>query len=150
MASADDPCPEYPERTRRSDFRYCFYVKHHGRGAPNASQWAEDVSRQDEFGIFDEADWHDLSDSEGDLYGLRRSAEGDLLDLGTHGEQIAKFWRPSTDNQPTHGFPMWPVAEDSSDNRKKQSAPVAALSKMVEQGLLLPSHYKRLRKGKYA
>jgi hypothetical protein len=150
MASGDDPCPEHPERTRRNGFRYCFYVDHHGRGSPDDSQWAEDVGREEEFGIFDEADWHDLSDSKGHLYGVRRSPEGEILDLGTKGEQIAKFWRPSANNQPTHGFPLWPVAEDSSDNRKKQSAPIAALSKMVEQGLLLPSLYSRLRKGKYA
>ena len=149
MASGDDPCPEHHERTRRNGFRYCFYVAHHGRGTPDDSQWADDLGRDEEFGIFDEADWHRISDSKGHLYGLRRSADGMILDLGTKGEQIAKFWKPPDDNRPTHGFPLWPMAESGSDNRKKQSAPTRALSKMVEEGLLSRLQYNRLKKSKH-
>jgi hypothetical protein len=149
MASGDDPCPEHPERTRRSGFRYCFYVAHHGRGTPDDSQWAEDVSRDEEFAIFDEADWHDFSDSKGHFYGLRRSAEGDLLELGTEGEQIAKFWNPNK-NQPTHGFPSWPMNFDTPDNRKKTTPPKEAILKMEAAGLLFAEQRKKLLKGKQA
>lgn len=148
MASGDDPCPEHHERTRRSSYRYCFYIAHHGRGVADDSQWAEDLNEAEEFAIFDEADWHELSDSKGHLYGLRRSLEGMILDLGTHGEQIAKFWNPEK-NQPTHGFPLWPLPESGSENRKKQSAPMDALKIMLRRGLLLMAQYNRLRKGNH-
>jgi hypothetical protein len=148
MASGDDPCPEHRELTR-SGFRYCFYMAHHGRGTPDDSQWAEDVSRDEEFAIFDESDEHELSDSKGHYYGLRRSPEGDTLDLGTKREQIAKFWDP-VKNQPAHGFPMWPVHDGAPDNRKKQSIPLEVLKKMLEQKLLLSVQYNRLRKGNRA
>ena len=148
MASGDDPCPEHPERTRRRDLRYCFYVVHHGRGVADDTQWAGDLSEAEEFTIFDESDWHDLSDPKGNLYGLRRSPDGTILDLGTQGEQVAKFWNPDN-NQPTHGFPLWPLTDSGSDNRKKQPAPKDALKKMLEAGLLLTAQYNRLRKGKY-
>lgn len=149
MASGDDPCPEHPGRTRRNGFRYCFYVAHHGRGSPDDSQWAEDVGREEEFAIFDEADWHDLSDPKGHLYGVRRSPEGEILDLGTKREQIAKFWNPSV-NQPAHGFPVWPMGYDVPENRRRTPPPKEAILKMEAAGLLLPERRKKLLKGKEA
>jgi hypothetical protein len=150
MASGDDPCPEYHERTRRSGFRYCFYVAHHGRGAPDDTQWADDVGRDEEFAIFDVADWHEFSDSNGNFYGIRRSPEGMILDLGAGGEQIAFIWRPRNLNQPTHGFPLWPLGDDTSDNRKQTTAPKAALRSMEQVGLLSTEQRKKLDKGKHA
>lgn len=148
MSSGEDPCPEHPVATKRSSYRYCFYFAHHGRGVPDDSQWAEDLTRAEEFAIFDESVEHDLSDSKGHFYGLRRSPDGTILDLGTQGEQIAKFWDPEK-NQPTHGFPLWPLSETGPDNRKGQSAPKDALKKMLQSRLLIEKHYNRLKKGKH-
>jgi hypothetical protein len=149
MASGEDPCPEHPERTRRNGFRYCFYIAHHGRGVSDDSQWAEDLGPDEEFAIFDEADWHDLSDPKGHLYGVRRSPDGMILDLGTEGEQIAKFWNPN-DNQPTHGFPAWPLGDEVLANRRRTPAPKEAILRMEAVGLLLPEQRKKLLKGKQA
>ncbi len=148
MSSGDDPCPEHAARTRRRSLRYCFYIAHHGRGAADDSQWAVDLSEAEEFAIFDEADRHDFSDPNGNLYGLRRDEESNLLDLGTEGEQIAKFWDPGK-NQPTHGFPLWPCSETGPENRKKQLAPKVALKKMLDARLLSRRQHDRLLKGKY-
>ena len=129
MASGDDPCPEHGERTRRSNFRYCFYVAHHGRAVSDDSQWAEDLSQAEEFAIFDESDLLNLSDSKGHYYGLRRSPDGTILDLGTQGEQIAKFWNPIK-SQPTHGFPLWPLGDEGPQNRQQELPPREALVQM--------------------
>jgi len=145
MASGEDPCPEHPARTRREK-RYCFYVAHHGRGAPEDTQWAEDLSEAEEFQIFDEADWHVLTDSKGHLYGLRLGPDRAVLDLGTSGQKVAKFWK-APENQPWHGFPLWPLAKEGPENRGKLPAPREAIRKMVEAGLLLPNQGKRLQNG---
>lgn len=147
MASGEDPCPEYQTRTRRRNLRYCFSLAHHGRGAPDDSQWADDLTRDEEFAIFDEADWHDLSDTKGHLYGLRRRPDGTILDLGTQGEQVAKFWK-THEGHPWHGFPLWPLARGGPENRKRQPAPKDALMWMEAQGLLRPEQRKRLQKGR--
>jgi hypothetical protein len=148
MASGSDPCPEHHDRTRRRSLRYCFYIAHHGRGVSDDSQWAEELSEVEEFAIFDEADWLDLSDATGNLYGLRRSPDGTILDLGTRGEQISKFWE-THEATPWHGFPLWPLAVDGPENRRRQPAPKAALEKMERIGLLLPKQRRRLQKGKH-
>ena len=57
--------------TRRHGYRYFLYDKHHGRGGPEASQWADDITEEEEFQVFDEGDWLELSDQNGNLYGLR-------------------------------------------------------------------------------
>ena len=108
MSSGYDPCPEHSTPTRRGK-RYCFYDKHHRRGVTEPAQWDPDLGRDEEFGIFDEADWEEIQDEDRNLYGLRRSPEGRLLSLGAGGEQIAKFWNPS-EGTPWHGFPLLPLA----------------------------------------
>ena len=147
MASGEDPCPMHPKPTRLSSFRYCFFTAHHGRGAPDDAQWVENLSLDDEFAIFDLSDWHKLSDEKGHYYGLRRSDDGMILTLGTDGEQIAKFWNP-LNNNPTHGFPLLPVAADGPANRKQTVVPRIALLKMESVGLLEPTQRKRIQKGK--
>ncbi len=146
--SGVDACPEHNQRTRSvRQLRYCFAIKHHGFDG-NAAQWVPDLSREDEFSIFDEADWLEITDEDGNLYGLRRDEGLEMLDLGTRGEQIAKFWENG--DQPWHGFPSWPLAEDAPENRRRLPAPREALLKMEQAGLLLPEQRKRLFKGKPA
>lgn len=147
MSSSEDPCPEHPGCTGRRNLKYCFSRAHHGRGTTDDSQWKEDLSEFEEFSIFDLADHHDLSDPKGHLYGIRPGpAPQTVLDLGTEGEQVAKFWK-TREGQPWHGFPLWPLGNDAPDNRNRTPAPRAALRRMVEVGLLLPEQRKRLQKG---
>jgi hypothetical protein len=146
MSSGVDACPEHHERTRSErQLRYCFYIKHHG-GTPKAAQWADDLSRNDEFAIFDEADLHQISDDGSNLYGLRRGVELSLLDLGTRGEQIAKFWEVQTD-QPWHGFPLWHLKGRGPDNRKTKLISKDVLKKMEQAGLISSTECKRLGRG---
>lgn len=149
MASGEDPCPEHPEPTQSSGFRYCFSIAHHGRGVPDDSQWIDGLSQDEEFSLFDESDRLHLSDSKGHYYGLRRSPDRVILDLGTQGEQIAKFWNPIRNN-PTHGFPLWPLGDEGPENRKQEPPPRKTLSRMRQVGLLNPEQRKRLNKGRRA
>jgi len=146
MSSGEDPCPEHDERTRRRDLRYCFSAAHHGRGATDDAQWIEDLDERGEFAIFALAVWHDFSDPNGNLYGLRRGDGDAILALGTRGEQVAKFWE-AHEGQPWHGFPLWPLATSGPVNRRKHPAPKAALKKMEAAGVLRPTQRKRLQKG---
>ncbi len=49
--------------------------KHHGAGLPSDSRWLPDLTRPEEFQVFDMADFHELRDEDGDLYGLRISGD---------------------------------------------------------------------------
>lgn len=144
MSRVDD-CPEHGERTQRRDLPYCFSSKHHG-GRQDDAQWVNDLSHDAEFAIFDEADLHDISDERGNLYGNRRDAEGNLLDLGELGEQIAKFWK-NHPNQAWHGFPLWHLKGRGPGNREQEPVSKKVLEKMEKSNLLQPVQRKRLQKG---
>ena len=93
MSVGGEPGHLFPRRTERRGYRYFFYDKHHGRGGPEAARWATDILEEEEFGIFDQADRLDLSDKQGNLYGirLRTLRQREVLLLGTLGQQVAKF-----------------------------------------------------------
>lgn len=83
--------PIHSERTRKHGYRYQFTGKHHGAGKADDARWAKDVTREEEFSVFDEADFHDISDEDGRFYGVLRKEDGTLRDLGTWQQQIAEF-----------------------------------------------------------
>ncbi len=118
MSFGESSGPIHPVPTRRSGYRYLFYDKHHGRGGPDAAQWLPNLSRDDEFTVFDMADRDEISDERDWLYGmLPRHAEGYILDLGTWGQQVAEF-PPARANDAWHGYPLWPLGEEGPANRK--------------------------------
>jgi hypothetical protein len=146
--SGVDACPEHTERTRRRTLRYCFSFKHHG-GSRDAAQWVADLGHDDEFAIFDEADWHDISDDKGNLYGVRRDAALNLEEIGTFGEQIAKFWEADL-NVPWHGFPLWHLKGPGPGGRVTEFVSKDVLDRMVQAGLISLRQYNRLKKGNSA
>jgi hypothetical protein len=142
----DLPGPLYPKPTRRSKHRYFFYDKHHKLGDSEEAQWLPDLSQDEEFAIFDSADWHEVSNDKGDLFGLRKK-NGDVLDLGTRKEQVAKF--PVTSpGQPWHGYPVGPLQKGRAG--ANPPVPLQVLAKMVDKGLLTAKQRRRLAGGKYA
>jgi hypothetical protein len=60
--------------TRRSEYRYQFIPKHHGADR-DAAEWRPELTLEEEFAVFNLADEHDLSDDEGQLYGLVQEGE---------------------------------------------------------------------------
>ena len=146
MATGETSNPIQPVPTRTGK-QYLFSDKHHGL-VPDAAQWLRDLSREDEFAIFDTADTFELCDDRGRLYGLRRNPEGRILKLGTRDEQIAEFpfARP---NAPWHGYPIYPLREAGPENRQgeKHRPSRDVFDKMVAVGLLQNSQMKRLMKG---
>src|SRR5450755_2789417 len=68
MSTGETAGPIHPERTRLSHHRYQFYEKHHGSDDSYVAQWKPDLSQDDEFAIFDTADFHVVSDEKGSLY----------------------------------------------------------------------------------
>ena len=145
MPSGEDPCQVHHEVTRRRGLFYCFSTKHHGSGASDASQWIMGLEPSDEFAIFDQADWHDLADPKGNLYGLRISGDA-ILDLGSLGEKVAKFWM-AHEGQSWHGFPLYPLAPQGPANRRQAPFPRDVLKRMENEGLLRPEQRRRLEKG---
>jgi hypothetical protein len=147
MSSGEDSGPIHPVPTRRSRYRYLFYNRHHGYDQ-RAAQWLPDLSHDEEFAIFDTADFHELSDERGWLYGIRVGAGGVLLDVGTWGQQVAEFphARP---NEPWHGYPLWPLKEAGPPNRRgeKHRPSRDVFRKMEDARLLTPRDRKRLLKG---
>jgi hypothetical protein len=179
MSTGETTGPIHPVPTRRSRFRYQFYVKHH-RGDRTAAQWS--LSQEVEFGVFDRADFHDISDKRGNLYGIGRNAEGEVLELGMLREQIAKFPYVRPDEiplaedsieattaveespydpayKPWHGYPLWPLRKPARHNRSK---PVLAnrtgqvsrpskdvFQKMQDEGLIRAWERGRLEKGDF-
>ena len=150
MSVGETSGPIHPIPTRRSGYRYQFYDKHHGRGArrSDAARWLPSLSRQEEFAVFDTADWHEIADERGWLYGVRaKDAAGVIPDLGTRGEQIAEFpfARP---NETWHGYPLWPLSEEGPANRRGEKARPSkeVFLRMEAEGLLTPRERKRLLK----
>src|SRR4051794_19996466 len=108
MPNGQYPGPLHPHRTRRSGQQYFFYDKHHRAGHSEDAQWLPDMTRVEEFAVFDLADFHDLSDDKGDLYGLHLSPEGMVMYLGTRDEQVAEF-PVAREGHAWHGYPVWPI-----------------------------------------
>ncbi len=134
-----------------SGYRYYFYPKHHGAGPLEAARWLPEMSPDEEFSVFVLADTHHLSDDRGNLYGLRIRGpvpDHEILFLGTRYEQVARFWEAAA-NSPWHGYPLWPIIQRGSLNRKSQQyrPPRDALQKMVDSRLLTDKQRYRLLKG---
>lgn len=149
MASGESSGPIHPDATRNGK-RYLFSAKHHGHD-PNASRWLPALSRDEEFSVFDTADFHIVRDERGWLYGVRIGSSGDVLELGTWGQQVAEFplARPS---EPWHGYPLWPLKEVGSSNRRgeKHRPPKGVFVRMEAEGLIRTRDRKRLQKGDHA
>ena len=118
MSLGGEPGHLHPQATGRSNHRYFFYDKHHGRGGPQAARWLPELSDDEEFAVFDQADLLNLSDEQSNLYGIRigPEPEREVLILGTLGQQIAKF-PASRAGSPWHGFPLGPL-EGNYDPRQ--------------------------------
>lgn len=143
--------PIHPERTRKRQYSYQFTAKHHGGGKPDDARWSEEVSRDEEFSVFDEADDQDIFDEGGRFYGVLRNAEGELRDLGTWQQQLAEFPR-TNEGVPWHGYPIWALNELAPPNRSGQKGrpAKAVFQKMEEAGLITARQRKRLYKGDHA
>jgi hypothetical protein len=137
----------HPVPTWRSGHHYFYYDKHHGWAGPDAARWALDLSENEEFGIFEQADDLELSDDGGSLYGIRLVPERQVIALGTLRQQIAKF----TDSGPHwHGFPLGPLDRNlDPPHPPPRPLPKDALQKMVDAQLLTGEERKRLLKGKH-
>jgi hypothetical protein len=145
----------HSERTGRNAYQYRFTPKHHGGpgSGGTASQWLTSVTLAEEFAIFNAADQHQLSDEDGNLYGVQRDGLDSLRRIGLWEEQIAEF--PSARaGEPWHGYPVYPLGDGAPERvrRRGQKARPAAdvLTKMVRAGLISRSQRTRIMKGDHA
>jgi hypothetical protein len=140
--------PEHSEVTRRSKYRYCFTSKHHGGGSSEDAKWS--ISREEEFSVFDTADFLEVCDDEGWYYGVLAAA-GKLKDIGTWEQQMAEFPKAS-EGSPWHGYPIWAVNEEAPPNRSSQKMrpPKSVFRRMEATGLISKQQRKRLFKGEHA
>ncbi len=133
---------EHGIQTRRSGFRYLFLAKHHG-GDNRAAMWLPSVNRDTEFAVFDEADFLEIFDQRGWLYGVLRDADGELQDIGTWNEQVAEFQPGRAAGEPWHGYPKWPLDDMGPANRRK---PKSRPSKQVFDRLLAVGVINRIQR----
>jgi len=142
------------QATRRRHLTYCFYPKHHGAGTKSDARWSPDLSRPQEFAVFDMADASQLEDEEGNLYGLHilhSEGRARILPLGERNEMIARFWVEDNPENPWHGHPLWPIQARDSLNRKQQARrpPKIVFDRMVLAGLVSENNALRLRAGRH-
>lgn len=140
--------PVHPVRTNRRGLSYKFTCKHHKKGESNDAQWLDGLSREDEFQVFNRADEKDISNDNGDLFGMHLDTYGTVLPLGSRKEKIAKF--PfAREGETWHGYPLWPIAKQNTETIKSK-VPVKkeVLMKMKEAGWITDRDRKRLSKGK--
>lgn len=141
--------PVHPVPTNRRRLTYKFTEKHHKPGKSNDAQWLDELSRDDEFQVFNRADEKDICNDKGDLFGMRLDTNGTVSILGSRKEQIAKF--PfAREGETWHGYPLWPIAKvNFITNERRDPAPKEALMKMKDAGWITESGMKRLSKGKH-
>lgn len=150
MSVGGEPGHMHPEMTQHSGYRYFFYDKHHGRGGPEAAQWAPDLTDAEEFHVFDQADLLEISDAQANLFGISIGPEPDrsVRFLGTRRQQIAKF-PVAHQGAAWHGYPLGPIEKMVGESRLPDRAlPRDALQKMVGAGLLENRQRKRLLSGR--
>ncbi len=140
----------WPHLTDPKGYRYYFHPKHHGAGNVSVSRWKTDITRREEFRIFEVAVRLDLSDEDGNLYNVRKAADGAILELGVFHEQIARVWKPKSQTEAWHGHPLWPLEAGGPPNRAKQVYRPAksVFRNLVEKGVLSEAQIHRLNNGK--
>jgi hypothetical protein len=136
------------EPTGRSRLRYQFTPKHHGVDR-NAAQWLPEMTEEDEFGVFDTADNNELTDSDGNLYGIWRADDGELRMLGTRDELVAEF-PVNQSAEPWHGYPVYPLVGRGPQNRRGQRGrpEKEVFMKMEAAGLIDKRQRRRLMIGR--
>jgi hypothetical protein len=152
-SSAGEEDPVHHAPTRRSEYCYCFTGKHHGRGKRDDARWLPEpeLSRVEEFTVFDTADFHNISDAGGRLYGVLKGADGNLRELGMWQQEIAEF-PVANPGVPWHGYPIWAVNEFAPPNRARDNVKPskAVFQQMVNAGLITRRDQKRLSKGHFS
>ncbi len=88
---------------------YLSLFNHRGR-RPNKSCWA--VTPNEEYVLFCTADREDWRDGNGHYWGMGDRA---LETVGTKGEKLCKFPKPSNAHDPWHGYPVSPYANGDAD-----------------------------------
>lgn len=104
-----------------------------------AAQWLPSLTLNEEFAVFDGADANTISDEQGNPYGAERIGAEGLRELGTSGEQVAKF-PVAAPNQAWHGYPAWPLTG------RNRSPGKAVFEQMEQRGLINKRGRKRLGK----
>jgi hypothetical protein len=139
-----------PQRSRKRGLSYEISAKHHG-GNRRAAMWSPEVTPAEEFAIFDAADFGDVFDGRGSLYGVEPLAQ-QLRTLGMWQEQVAKFPRKRP-NEPWHCYPVWPLEiprKGRATKPRKHRPPKEVFDRMREVGLITERQRMRLMNGEYA
>jgi hypothetical protein len=142
---------EHSRVTARNELRYQFTPKHHGGPrSKGQAQWIEALSFDEEFSVFETADAFAILDRKGNMYGILSDENGELRDLGTWEEQLAKF--PVTRSGPWHGYPCWAINKAGPSNRRKQKMlPPRQVFDLLQQADLITEEQRdRLKRGDHA
>lgn len=145
-------------RTARRHLAYMLTAKHHDGKDRDAARWLPELTTAEEFLVFDLADYHEIADEDGNIYGVLRSPPTALDDvslpdklrrIGTYGQQIAKFWAEGPE-KPWHGFPLWSLDEAATRKLQKEGTPRAMIKLLEQKQLITKQHRRRLMRGDHA
>ena len=140
---------DFPRPTSRSGLVYRFTPKHHDGHDPNAARWLPELTREEEFAVFELADDHEIVDAGGKLYGLLRGEGETVRTLGTWYQQLAEFpvARPG---EPWHGYPIYPVSGEAPENRRGDACRPGkeVFERLFTAGLIDRREKQRLKRGK--
>ncbi len=122
-------------------------AKHHGGGSSSDACWAEDITKAEEFQVFDDGVAFCIQDESGNVYGVLRHGDS-LRELGTWQQQVAEFpvTLPPT---PWHGYPVYPCNSSAPENRRgeRMRPSKAVFLRMEVVSLITTRQRKRLMKG---
>ena len=137
----------HPTTPRHKKRQYQFTPKHHG-GDPGAACWLVELTFDEEFSVFDDADYGESCDDDGNLYGVKKTDEGGLRYLGTWNQQVAEF-PVARDGEPWHGYPLWPLNQLAPENRRgeKMRPDKIVFDRLRRANLISKQQRKRLMKG---
>jgi hypothetical protein len=127
-----------------------FTGKHHGGSLAGDATWASEVSRNEEFSVFEEGVAAEVEDEDGNFFGVLRGEDGELRDLGTKKQQIAIF--PFTsEGTPWHGYPQWSLEDADAPNRSIQKMRPAkrVFDRLKAARMLHETEVRRLWRGRH-
>jgi hypothetical protein len=125
-----------------------YSLTHRDQRTTEDFRWSADVSADDEVAVFLTSRSRDMADDEGNVYGVLRTADGQVRSLGVWNQQVAVFSHTSAAG-PWSGHPLLPLNDDALAGRRqgKSRPPKEVFRKMEIENLLTPLQRKRMMKG---
>ena len=130
----------YQRFTQLNELSYCFTPKHHGGRDSRNATWLPELSRAEEFMVFDMADNHQLADASGNLYGFglkNREAFVKFMN-SAYGMSISPDFGMRIRSRIGTGIRCGRVGENGPENRttQKYCPPKSVFERIIQAGIV--------------